>query len=156
FDTVGTRIGPLPTWRPLDPLARVSHDLFVLVASGRLVGKARTARGGGTMLRRLGGLGASERGAMLRAGARGNRGLSVRGPTRAAGGGQRIGPRLQSEEEGNDDYEGEYAQIADLGGERGTIQPGDRDVALATDVGARSSQGHTARRRRRPARAGSA
>src|SRR5439155_14262193 len=60
-DAVRPRTRPLPAARPLAPLVRVAGRRPVLVAPGRLVGAARTPRGRGAVLRRMGDLGTGRR-----------------------------------------------------------------------------------------------
>ena len=83
----GPRAGPPAAARPLGTAAGVGGDRAVLVAAGPLVGAARAARGGGAVLRRLGGVGPWRRRPALRPGAVAGGGVRVTRPIAAARGG---------------------------------------------------------------------
>src|SRR5262249_29393986 len=108
--------------------------LHFLVASRSLVGAARVARSGGTMLRCLGRLGDARIIAQLRAGTRRNTGLSLRGPPCSARGGEWVGPGSRFAKETNHDHAGKHSEATRLVGIGGCRRPGGRAAATGANI----------------------
>src|SRR5262249_56128738 len=100
--------------------------------------------GGGTMLGRLGGLGAAGSWADLRTGPGGNARFSVRDPDSFAGGGKRAGSGSEFAKETLHDYARNNPSSVGLGRPLGRKRRGRLAAAARADAGPGIGAGHTA------------
>ncbi len=138
-DADPARAGPPAPPRPLGARAGVRRHGVVLVEPRRLVRPPRAARGGGAVLRRLGGVVAAAGQPHLRHRAGGNDRIPLRRPRPGAAAGERYRTHIRSEQETYHDYAWDHAPQARLARRAGRARP--RGVPPAAAAGFRPGPG---------------